>query len=522
MSQEKRQFWAERREWTFVEFSPRDLLEKDQDGFVRLLLRELEKAGVPQRRRSEEEIWRLVRRRAVDRFTAAMGNFVGRCRKRDLTPYDLESMVAEHTPCSTAEALFLDVGVSVYRGYVRRLVANEKEDFDGLMWRSVSRVREGQTRFVRDKGRERGDVNRLKFVMIDEFQDFSQVFFELVGAIRSTNPRAQFFCVGDDWQAINGFAGSDLRFFGDFAAYFRDASRRHIRTNYRSPRSVVSVGNAVMAGRGLAAEPERAEAGSVLLCKLDDFRPSASEQARHNGDEITPAVLRLVHSFLDRGMDVVMLSRQKRIPWHVSYGESASRTSDPLARFLEHVRSYLSEEDRGRVTLSTAHGYKGLERSAVVVLDALKRSYPLIHPNWAFLRVFGDGIDRIEDEERRLFYVAITRAKDSLALLTEAPSQSPYLGDIHRRVQLTELSWADLPPVPSLDSARLEIRVSNAYDVRDQLKDLKYQWNAAGKYWRRSVMAEGFSFDELLGQPWTKNGVRLEVYSETGKLLHWL
>lgn len=521
MSQKKRRFWAERDE-VFVEFSPSDLAKNGLDGFVQLLLRKIEKAGISCQGRSEEEIWELVRRRAIDRFTEAMRTFVGRCRKRNLTPDDLESMVAGHASCSTAEALFLDVGVSVYRGYLRRLVANEKEDFDGLMWRSVSLVREGQTHFVRDKGRERGDVTRLRFVMIDEFQDFSNMFFELVDAIRSSNARVQFFCVGDDWQAINGFAGSDPRFFGDFAQYFRDTSQRHIRTNYRSPKSVVEVGNALMGGHGPAAKAaERADEGWVRLCKLDEFQPSATERARHNGDEITPALLRLVRSFLDRGMDVVMLSRRKGVPWYVSYTETAAGSSDRLARFLEHVRSYLPEEDRGRITISTAHGYKGLEQAAaVVVLDASKRSYPLIHPNWVFLRVFGDSIDRIEDEERRLFYVALTRAKDSLTLLTETSSRSPYLGDIHRHVPLTNLSWADLPSVPSLDSARLEVRVFDAYDVKDQLKDLKYRWNATGRYWYRSVMAEGFSFDALLSQPWVRDGVRLEVYSEMGKLLH--
>lgn len=519
-SQEKRQFWAGKDEWTFVELSPKDLAKSGQDGFVRLLLRKIEKAGVSHQRRSEEEIWELVRRRAVDRFTGAMKNFVGRCRKRNLTPEDLDSMVAGHTSCSTAEALFLDVGVLIYRGYLQRLIANEKEDFDGLMWRSVSLVREGQTRFVRDKGKERGDVARLRFVMIDEFQDFSQMFFELVDAIRSANPQAQFFCVGDDWQAINGFAGSDLRFFGDFATYFRDTSRRHIRTNYRSPRSVIEVGNALMAGHGPAAEPERADAGLVLLCKLDDFQPSSSEQARHNGDEITPALLRLVRSFLDRGVDVVMLSRRKGVPWYVSYGKPAIREPDQLARFLEHVRSYLPQEDRRRVTASTVHGYKGLEQSAVIVLDAVRRSYPLIHPNWVFLRVFGDHIDQIEAEERRLFYVAVTRAKESLALLTEAPSQSPYISDIQRDINLTKLLWSDLAPMPSLDSPRLEVRVFDAYSVKDQLKNLKYRWNDTERYWYRSEMTEGFSFDRLLKQSWAKNNVRIEVHSETGELLH--
>lgn len=520
MSQQKREFWAEREGWTFVELSPRDLVERGLDGFIRLLLRNIKKAGFPCRRRSEEDIWELVRRRAVDSFTGAMRTFIGRCRKRDLSPDDLESMVAGHSPCSIAEATFLEVGIPIYRGYLRRLDANNKEDFDGLMWRSVSRVREGQTNFVRDKGRERGDVAWLRYLMIDEFQDFSDTFFDLADAIRSSNPRVQLFCVGDDWQAINGFAGSDPRFFNDFAVYFRNTSRLYIRTNYRSPRSVVEVGNALMHGRGPAARAERVDAGSVRLCKLDEFKPSAPERASHNGDEATPALLRLVKRFLDLGLDVVLLSRRKDVPWYVNYGESTARSSDRLARFLGHVRSYLPEEDRGRITASTAHGFKGLEQAVVVVLDAVKRSYPLIHPNWVFLRVFGDSIGQIEEEERRLFYVAVTRAKNSLALLTETPSESPYLNDIHHHVPLAKESWASLPPVPALDSARLEVRVLNAYDVKDHLKDLNFRWDRAGKYWCKSVMADGFLFDALLGQQWARSGVGIEVYSEMGELLH--
>jgi DNA helicase IV len=191
-----------------------------------------------------------------------------------------------------------------------------------------------------------------------------------------------------------------------------------------------------------------------------------------------------------------------------------------LEHFLEHVRSYLPEESRGHVTISTVHLYKGLEQSAVIILDAVGRSYPLVHPTWIFLRVFGDSIDRIEAEERRLFYVAITRAKDSLALLTETPAKSPYLSDIERHATLVPVAWADLPPVPSLDGPRIEIQVANAYAVKDQLKNLGYRFNSAQKCWQRSVTAEGFSFDVLLGQPWSRSDVTIRVYSETGELLH--
>ena len=271
MSEKKRAFWSKRNEWTFLEFSPRDLAQNGESAFVDMLLRELRKAGVSYRRRSEEEIWELVRGRAVDGFTKAMKAFVSRCRKGNLSHNDLESMVASHRPCSTAEGLFLRIGISIYRGYLQRLAAWNKEDFDGLMWKAVSLVRRGHTSFLRDKGKERGDVAHMRFVMIDEFQDFSAMFFELVDAVRSVNPGVQFFCVGDDWQAINRFAGADLRFFTDFDEYFINTSLCYIRTNHRSSKSVVAVGNALMRGQGLEAKTERGDSGQTWLCRLDEF-----------------------------------------------------------------------------------------------------------------------------------------------------------------------------------------------------------------------------------------------------------
>ncbi|MCR4404035.1 MAG: hypothetical protein NUW06_01845 [Candidatus Acetothermia bacterium] len=228
----------------------------------------------------------------------------------------------------------------------------------------------------------------------------------------------------------------------------------------------------------------------------------------------------MLRYFLDQGQDVVILSRRNGAPWYVNYAERGSGKPDDLQRFLEHLRSFLPEEDRGRVGISTAHKYKGGEKQAVIVLDAVERSYPLIHPNWVFLRVFGDSIETIEDEERRLFYVAVTRAKDSLALVTESLRESPYLDDIRKHMSLTSLSWDELPAVPSLDQPRLEIRVFGAYRVKDELRDHGYQWNGTEKYWYRTVPAEGFSFDALLRQPWARQVSKIEVYCEMRELLH--
>ncbi|MGH8545903.1 MAG: UvrD-helicase domain-containing protein, partial [Gammaproteobacteria bacterium] len=406
MSQQKRDFWADREGWTLLEFSPTDITTRGAEDFAALLLKRLDALGVKGQRLSDEQVWERIEQRAIDKFTVAMRSFVSRCRKRNLSVDQLRHDIDRHGPITEAERLFLQAGASVYSGYLDRLSSSQQEDFDGLMWRAVALLQNGKSRFARDKGRERGDLRGIRFVLVDEFQDFSEMFYSLFRGIRSLRPGVEFFCVGDDWQAINGFAGSDLRFFEDFASLFRAATKLSITTNYRSPAQVVEIGNALMTERGTPAVPYQSARGWVRTSRLSEFTPSASEQARHNGDEATPALLRLVKHMLDSGRDVVMLSRRNHVPWYVRYAPQLLGGLDGLQLFAEHVRLFLPEDDRRRVTASTVHQYKGLEKDAVIVLDANEGCYPLVHPNWVFLRVFGDSLERIEAEERRLFYVA--------------------------------------------------------------------------------------------------------------------
>ncbi len=517
----KREFWAERSDWTLLELTPTDLALGDET-FAQGLLERLAAVGVVGERRPEEEIWELVRQRAIDRFTGAIQTFVSRCRKRGLDSAALADLIDRHVPLSKAEELFLQVGYSVHNRYIERLAEQGEEDFDGLMWRAIDLVSRGETRFARDRGREQGDLRHLRFVLIDEFQDFSQMFCELTRGVRSMADGVEFFCVGDDWQAINAFAGSELRFFDDFGSYFSSPRTAEITTNYRSAKRIVAAGNALMAGLGSPAQASRSDEGEVWRCDLAKFRPTPVEQQRHGGDEITPATLRLVRAFLDRGHDVVLLSRRNGLPWYVNIDQRFRRTPDELERFVGQIRGYLPEPDRGRVTISTAHKYKGLEKSAVVVLDALERSYPLIHPSWIFLRLFGDSIDKIEADERRLFYVALTRAEGLLALITEQRRGSAYLHDIHSGAPLSDLRWESLSPAPSLDAVQVEIRVFNAYDVRDELKRLGYRFKSDEKCWCRVIAAETFDPASLADQPWLRRPVRVEVRSEAGEILYAL
>ena len=520
MSSEKRRFWSKNKKWTLLEYTPDDIKSLGPDGFSAKLLGDLSRLGVTGRRLSDDEIWQRVRHRAIDSFTKAMVTFISRCRKKNMSISDLKNCIITHNPTLRQEQLFIKVGYSIYSTYVDMLMKELVIDYDGLMWSAVDLLKQGHATFSRDRGRECGDVRKFRHIMIDEFQDFSQMFYEISIGIRSLNTQVELFCVGDDWQAINGFAGSDLRYCEEFTTLFRNPSCLTMRTNYRSPKSIVELGNALMTGRGVPAEPSKTERGEVCALHLCDFKPTPFEQARHKYDESTAAVSRLVGMYLDRDFDVVMLSRRNSPPWSVCYPDESSSKLDGLERFTELIRSLFPEEDRHRLTASTAHKYKGLENDAVIILDADQGSYPLIHPNWIFLRLFGDSLGSLENEERRLLYVSLTRATKAVSVLSRDENrESPYMGDINGEIETHHLSWDQIPPVTGMDRARYEVRVRNAYDIKDQLKDSGFRWNSVDGYWFQTVPVDDFSFSRLCKQEWAQGSVSIEVYSETGELI---
>lgn len=517
-AQAKREFWQARLGWTLIELT-RANINLPLASFNDNLLTALAECGISAKPLTEEEIWSTIKNRAIDRFTGALATFVSRCRKQGLNETSLSELKNSHVTLTNFEATFLDIGCSVYRSYLGRLQETGQEDFDGLMWRAIDSLNHGQTRFARKQGREVGDLKRIRHVLIDEFQDFSQMFYKIAMGVRISSPSVQFFCVGDDWQAINAFAGSERRFFFDFDRYFNNTLALDVKRNYRSPKSVVDTGNSLMAHQGPQAIANQKEPGVVLSCDLGAFVATATEEARHQGDIITPAVLRLIHRCLQRGEDVVLLARRNHVPGYVRYDERLPQMQAGLERFLANIKSYFPLEDHHRISISTTHKYKGLEKAAVVVVDAKAGSYPLIHPSWIFMRIFGDTVEKLEADERRLFYVALTRATKVLLLLTDSMAESPFLTEIRARTTLKTLDWSNLSPVSSLDSPRLEIRIFNGYEVRETLKQQGYRYNAQIKTWYRTVDAETFESATIKNQVWFVPSVRVEIFNEEGLLV---
>jgi DNA helicase-4 len=517
-SNKKRDFWSTKPDWHLVERFPEDI-RKQGENFEKLLIAEIQSFGVETRKLTDEEVWSQLKDRAIDKFTVAIKSFILRCRNLGLNDLELSTLIQSHDFKTRYEREFVNIGAEIYAEYLKLLKSESLEDFDGLLIRAISALNTGTTLFARDKGEENGDLAKIRYALVDEFQDFSTLFYQMLSGIQKNSPKIEFFCVGDDWQAINSFAGSDLSYFRNFNNFFLDSTEQHIATNYRSASEIVEIGNLLMSEFGNGAQAHNLQSGKVLIAYIDDFRPNSFESNEHPNDEVTPLLLRIVHKLLQTHNNLTLLARANRIPYRVNYGQTIAKTNDALVKFLEHICKYLSETDRERISISTTHSFKGLESDAVIILDANNNSYPLIHPTWEFLRVFGVSQEAICDEERRLFYVALTRAVSSVIILCDSERQSPFLTPEFLN-NVSELNFFDFPAVVSGDNNSFELAVFKSYSIKDELKGIGFKFDLKRKCWFKHILNAEWSIDYLNSQSWNNGSFPIEVKSNLGELIY--
>jgi DNA helicase-2/ATP-dependent DNA helicase PcrA len=126
--------------------------------------------------------------------------------------------------------------LDLYRAYERELMARNAVDFDNILLRTRDLLRDH--RDLRDKYRE-----NFQYILVDEYQDSNDLQEELT---RLLVTNGNLFCVGDDWQAIYGFRGSNVRHFLSFENIYRDARLFRLEENYRSADEIVQAAGAVI------------------------------------------------------------------------------------------------------------------------------------------------------------------------------------------------------------------------------------------------------------------------------------
>lgn len=221
--------------------------------------------------------------------------------------------------------------------------------------------------------------NRFRFVMIDEFQDINRVQFEAVRQLAA--PLNNIFAVGDDDQSIYAFRGSDPSIMLKFKEYYPKARYIELFTNYRSSKRIIKAASRLISNnRDRYAKQFRAVSSGDIALGVRSFRTPVEEAAwvaadimQHTEKLRTVGILYRTHrtgAYVKRAISELTLSCRYKLP---------------------------------KISLMSFHASKGLEFDAVYIISANEGITPSKTASKNEL-----------EEERRLFYVAMTRAKQYL------------------------------------------------------------------------------------------------------------
>ena len=394
----------------------------------------------------------------VRRFAGMMAQFINRAGQKYLGGETTVGAVAKEylvrDGVSERERAFVELGVECFRRYHWYLLDAKKglagfseygTDFNLIVSWASKLIASGRPEVVDLLGNK-------KCILIDEYQDFSQLFLADVKAIRGVARDAKLFVVGDDWQAINRFAGSDVEYFRNFEGYFGEGVRKcEIGTNYRCDRAVVDTARRFMRksmgergnfrafsrkyGKVMVINSRETEVGYALVPY--DLRVSACDRilreavARMDGAIVKKATVQCLKTVIEivranlGAKEILILHRNNETNMSgvslVGFGEGLKWGLDRLGILGE-------EEFDGKVKLMTMHKSKGLEAEVVIILEADEGVIPKVHPDTMLFGMFGETEEVALDDQRRLFYVAMTRAKKRLYILSEGSEFVRCLG----------------------------------------------------------------------------------------------
>ena len=246
---------------------------------------------------------------------------------------------------------------------------------------------------------------QYKYVLVDEFQDVNQIQIEFIKVMM--NPAAQLFCVGDDWQSIYGFRGSDIKYIVEFKRFFKDGKVFSLSTNYRSNNQIVGASNQVISNNNYQSKKN-----------IKAFSKSNRKIQVYAGTDLQDTIsymIQEIKALLEKGLigdDILILYRRSKM--------------------FAPYKAALSKE-KVKVNAKTIHASKGLE-SKVVFIIGLTEGYGGFPDIWMGDRIYQVvrpvKYDILMEEERRLFYVALTRAKEHLYLITELGVESSFIDEI--------------------------------------------------------------------------------------------
>lgn len=360
------------------------------------------------------------------RLVQAFRTFMSHAKSNQLSDADLRTRLRNHPPAwQFRHGLFLDLFATLREKWDHELTTHNYIDFEDMLNTAADHLEAGQCE------------SPYELVMVDEMQDASHARARLARALVAA-PGRYLFAVGDDWQSINRFAGADLSVMTNFTGWFGPGETLRLERTFRSPQSLCDISSAFIQKnpqqlnkRVVSTTPEPTTPLSAVAVRKDqDFAHAVSKHLKDLDHRVDTGT---IPGPTKGKLQVRILSRYNRYLQNIP-------TSDHTA--WKHLE----------VHTNTIHKSKGLEADYIIVLGLTKGFYafPSTITDDPVLSLATPDADTFPHaEERRLFYVALTRAKRSVLLVTVRGKESPFLLELlkNHRLPLHTMEGKALPTV---------------------------------------------------------------------------
>lgn len=307
------------------------------------------------------------------------------------------------------ETIFLLIAKEVLIQYKESLEENRKSDFHDMINQAAE--------FVSEKRYK----SPFTHIIIDEYQDISYSRYHLVNELKK-HQDAQIFAVGDDWQAIYRFAGSDLSLFTDFEKYFGDTDNRNIVKTYRNSQELIDT-----SGKFVMENPKQTSKQLISDKSLQHPIIIMDAKKEHYSQILETIFDRIIENHGDNEkIDILFLYRMNKDLGVLNSIKWIKKDNNVLTLINGKYKNI-------QLMNKTVHSSKGLQADEVIILnmnDSLN-GFPSKREDDELLRYVNNTRDDFEfEEERRLFYVALTRTKNHTYILSDPIKPSVFVEEL--------------------------------------------------------------------------------------------
>lgn len=361
-------------------------------------------------------LYKSASSRYLSDFIRLCSTFINLFKSKGYDKHDLidmrNSFEGDNSFTGLRTKLFLDIIEPILEGYQEYLENNKFIDFADMINEAANAVSDGQ------------NIHPYKYVIIDEYQDTSVARYKLVKAIVDKTG-AKTFCVGDDWQSIYRFAGSDISMFTDFEKYLGYTARVELVNTYRNAQQLIDI-----AGGFVMANPKQIK--KELRSNKSIADPVVFSFYTKNAVEALEEVLDNIISENGEDTSILLLGRTRYDKDFITESKDFSAKRDDVIVYRKYPKT--------KITFLSVHKSKGLEADNVIIVNFNNNilGFPNRIADDPVLRlVLCDSDEFLFAEERRLFYVALTRTKNRTYILTESRNESIFINDFESMINVT-------------------------------------------------------------------------------------